>query len=61
MQCFSTYRGFDLLRFSSYQGFRKKIRLKEFLKCMYVLKFLSSNWQSVPVGIAGPWKLALRI
>jgi hypothetical protein len=62
MQFFSTYRGFDLLRFSSYQGFRKKIRLKEFLKCMYVLKFLSSNWQSVPaLDIAGPWKLAFRI
>jgi hypothetical protein len=62
MQFFWTYRGFDLLRFSSYQGFKKKIRLKEFLKCMYVLKFLSSNCQSVlALGIAGLWALAFRI
>jgi hypothetical protein len=33
---------FSLIEVSTYYGFRKKIRLKEFLKFMNVLKFLSS-------------------
>lgn len=37
---------FDLLRFSSYQGFRKIIRLKEFLK--YIIVFINID---ITVGI----------